>query len=85
MYPAPSATNCQIATFRQREMMETGQRERRVASVGAAPVAAPGSESSQTSRLGWMRSGTGLLLRWIRAHAGRGCSFPGSGERGAVA
>ena len=85
MYPAPSATDCQIATFRQREMMETGRRERRLANVLPAPATGTISINVLRHRLVVRLVEAARLPHRADGHMARGLASPGTSEQGSAA
>jgi hypothetical protein len=85
MYPAPNATDCQVASFRHREMLATGQREQFVASLRSPTIACPSGHKSLRHRLAGRLAAAGGQLRDIHASVRRAISSPGVDERGATA
>jgi hypothetical protein len=85
MYPAPNATDCQVASFRHREMLATGQREQFVASLRSPTIACPSGHKSLRHRLAERLVAAGRQMQCIHSHVEGAISSAGVDERGATA
>lgn len=85
MYPAPTTSDCQIATFRHQEMMATGLREQFVASVLSPAAAATASTGALVQRLAKTFVTACCQLRCADARLGRSFAAPDAQERGLAA